>query len=325
MNVLCTLPMHPAGMALLTGHAEITVMPDASDEAFVRLLPNADFLVVRTKLPSGVFIHGNRLKGVIRHGTGLDFIPVEEASALSIPVANVPGANAQAVAEYCLASMLRLARGVDRIERRFREQGWDAGRQRSTSAGEIAGKTVGIIGLGTVGQKLARLCHLGFDMRVLGHQPTYAGVPEYIVPTELDALLRESDFVVLCCPLTDETQGLLNAERLSRMRPEAVLVNAARGPIVEEEALMDALRSHRIKGAALDVYAQHPMGPDHPLLKFDNVFLTPHIAGLTQESTASMSVGTARQILQLMRGERPDHLVNPEIWTHRRKIAETQA
>lgn len=325
MNVLCTLPMHPAGIALLAGYADITVMPDTSGDAFARLLPHADFLVVRTKLPSGVFVHGDRLKGVIRHGTGLDFIPVAEASALGIPVANVPGANAQAVAEYCISSMLSLARGVDRIGRCFREQGWEAGRRLTAGAAEIAGKTVGIIGLGTVGQKLARLCHFGFDMRVLGHQPTYAGVPDYIVPATLEALLGESDFVVLCCPLTDQTKGLLNAERLGRMRAEAVLVNAARGPIVDEEALMDALRARRIKGAALDVYGQQPLASDHALLNVDNALLTPHIAGLTEESTASMSIGTARQILQLMRGDRPDHLVNPDIWERRRKMAETLA
>lgn len=318
-TVLCTLPMVSAGTALLAGHADIAVLPDGSPDTLALALPKADYLVVRTKLPTGVFDHAPRLKGVVRHGTGLDFIPVAEASAHGIPVANVPGANAQAVVEYCVSSMLNLARGVDRMGVTLRSQGWQAGRALSADAGELAGKTVGIVGIGTVGGRLARLCHDGFGMRVLGHQPNYAGVPGFIARTALEALLRESDFVVLCCPLSEQTRGLLNGERLACMRPHAVLINASRGPIIDDVALVAALREGRIKAAALDVFAEQPLAPDHAFLKLDNVLLTPHIAGLTRESTASMSEGTARQILQLMGGKRPDHLVNPEIWDSRRK------
>lgn len=321
MRVLCTLAMDKAGVDLLADQAEIEVLPDASTETLLRRLPAADYLVVRTMLPPGVFEHAPRLKGVVRHGTGLDFVPVAEATALGIPVANVPGANAQAVVEYCVASMLSLTRGIDKMGQQLRTQGWQAGRSLAAGARQLAGKTVGIVGVGTVGLKLAQVCHLGFDMRVLGHQPSYENLPEFVTPTDLDKLLAQSDYVVLCCPLTKQTTGLVNAARLALMQPDAVLVNAARGPIVDEAVLFQALQTKKIKAAALDVYAQQPLAPDHALLTLDNVLLTPHIAGLTMESTAAMSVGTARQILQLMRGERPEHLVNPEIWDKRRTTA----
>jgi len=312
-NVVCTLPMDPAGVSLLADRANVIVAADTKPETLYGLLDDADFLVVRSPLPEDIFDHPNRLRGVIRHGAGLDMIPVESATAHGIPVANVPGANAQAVAEYCIAAFLALARGLQRADRALREQGWHNARALSDGAAQLMDKTVGIVGLGNVGSRLALACHHGFAMRVLGYQPGRGEFPDCVQRCDLEELLAAADYVVLACPLTPQTRGMLNAVRLGLMRPGAALVNAARGPIVDEAALVEALRAGRIR-AALDVFAVQPLPEGHPYLSLPDVLLTPHLAGLTQESRAAMSVGTAEQILQLMAGKRPRHLANPEVW-----------
>jgi D-3-phosphoglycerate dehydrogenase / 2-oxoglutarate reductase len=314
MKVLCTLAMDPAGLALLDEAVEVVVAPDPGAETLYSMIGDADFLVVRNQLPQDLFERPNRLLGVIRHGVGVDIIPVGSATAHAIPVANVPGSNARAVAEYCVGCFLSFARGIDNMGTLLRSAGWNHARAQSAKAGELGGKTAGIIGVGAIGASLANLCRNGFGMRVLGFQRNPATMPDFVESVDLDTLFATSDFVSLNCPLTSETRHLVNAERLRRMKPTAIIVNAGRGALIDEQALLTALRENWIRGAALDVFSSQPLAVDHPLLKLDNALLTPHVAGLTTESSRAMGTGTARQIRQLMAGERPEHLVNPEVW-----------
>jgi D-3-phosphoglycerate dehydrogenase len=314
LKILCTLPMDPAGIALLEAVADFAVAPDPSAEALYQTIGDADLLLVRTQLPADLFDRPNRLLGVVRNGTGLDLIPVESATAHGIPVANVPGANTQAVVEYCLAGFLAFARGLEHINGAMRAGGWSAARARASGSSELFGKTVGIVGVGAIGSALARACKEGFGMRVVGYQRNPGNMPAFVEPVPLDTLFETSDYVSLNCPLTPETKHLVNADRLRRMKPDAVLVNAARGAVVDEAALAAALRERRIRGAAVDVFSQQPLPQDHPLLGIDNAILTPHAASLTQESLGKMSKGAARRMLQIISGERPDNLVNPEVW-----------
>lgn len=313
-TVLCTLPMDPAGAALLDGLANIVTAPDPGPETLRKAIRTADILLVRTMLPADLFDQPNRLIGVVRNGTGLDFIPVAAATAHGIPVANVPGANAQAVVEYCIGNFLLLARRFEQMHAALRSDSWEAARKRAAGTMELAGKTVGIIGLGAIGGALARACKDGFGMHVIGYQPNIARMPPFVEPVDLDTLFARSDFISLNCPLTPETRHLANADRLRRMKRTAVLVNAARGAVVDEQALAVALREGWLQGAAVDVFSEQPIPRDHPLLGLDNVVLTPHAASLTVESAEKMSIGAARQIIQLLRGERPTNLVNPEVW-----------
>lgn len=325
VSVLCTLPMDPAGAAMLTDVADIVSAPDQSAASLYNAIGQADILVVRSQLPADLFDRPNHLIGVVRHGTGLDLIPVESATAHAIPVANVPGVNSQAVVEYCVSSFLTLARQFNRMDKTLRTDGWGKARAFTGAATEIAGKTVGIVGLGAIGASLATVCKQGFGMRVLGYQRTAKNMPPFVEPVDLDTLFKESDFISLNCPLTDATRHLVNLTRLRSMKPDAVIVNAARGPVIDEAALAQALREHWIKGAAIDVFAEQPLPADHPFLTLDNIILTPHAAALTRESSAKMGVGTAQQILQLLKGERPQFLVNPEIWAHRRRLVDEGA
>ncbi|MEI2414899.1 hydroxyacid dehydrogenase [Orrella sp. JC864] len=313
MKIVCTQPMHHAGLALLEGH-QVLVLADEQPRTLYEALAEADYLVVRSMLPPDVFEHPNRLRGVVRHGTGLDFIPLERATAHGIAVANVPGANAQAVVEYCLSAMLQLRRPLAAMDRMLRSEGWPAARTLAAGCGELRGKTLGVVGLGTIGSALALACHHGLGMQVLGYQPDERPAPDVVRRVALDALLAGADVLVLCCPLTEATRGLVNAATLARLRRGAILINAARGPIVVEQDLLAALRSGHLAGAALDVFERQPLQAGHPYLQARGLLLTPHVAGLTEDSTAAMSVGTAQRLLQMIAGQRPDNLVNPQVW-----------
>ena len=319
VKILCTLPMDPAGAAMLSGVADIVAAPSQSAESLYEAIGDADLLIVRSQLPADLFDRPNRLVGVVRHGTGLDLIPVDSATAHGIVVANVPGANAQAVVEHVIGSFLALSRRFETLDATLRRSGWADARALTGSATELSGKTLGIVGVGAIGAALARACQAAFGMRVLGYQPRGV-LPDGVESVTLDELFEQSDFISLNCPLTPETRHLVSETRLRRMKKSAVLVNAARGAVIDDIALVTALREGWLKGAAVDVFAEQPLRTDHPFLQLENIILTPHTAALTAESSRKMGMGAAQQVLQLLRNERPEFLVNPEVWARRRQI-----
>ncbi len=313
-KVLLTNPIDPSGARIINDVADIVVAPDAKPATFHRMIGDADVLVVRSHLPADLFDRPHRLRGIVRHGVGLDMIPMEAATAQGIPVANVPAVNAGAVAEYCVSGMLLLIRRMHRLDRDLRATDWNTSRQVVDDASELCGRTVGIVGVGNVGRRVAEICHAGFRMRVLGNQRRLDALPDFVSGVDLDTLFRESDFIVLNCPLTSATDNLVNAARIGIMKRTAFIINAARGQVIDEDALVAALRVRSIAGAVLDVYREQPLRRDHPLLTLENVILTPHAAGLTQESMQRMSEGAAHEVVRLLAGERPVNLVNPEVW-----------
>jgi len=318
-RVLLTDPIDVSGEELLRSRgAEVVLAPDGSAATVKRLAAEADGVIIRSKLPDDIFEVAPRLRAVTIHGTGTDLVPLAAANAKGVLVANLPGENAQSVAEYCVMAMLMLARNVAAITTAMRAQPWDEARRLAMPAREIAGLTVGIVGVGEIGKRVAKICRLGFGMRVLGTQRRLDRLPEEAQGVGLDELVAQSDFVVLACPLTPETKHLFNAVRLGAMKREAWLINAGRGPVVDETALVDALHEKRIAGAMLDVYEHYRIAPGHPLFALNNVILTPHLAGSTRESRARAAVRAADEMLRMLAGERPHNLVNPEAWNERR-------
>jgi D-3-phosphoglycerate dehydrogenase len=184
-------------------------------------------------------------------------------------------------------------------------KGWGPARSRSATATELRGKTLGIIGVGDIGSRLGSIAALGFGMRVLGHRRTAAGLPSHIAYASLPDLFAESDYIA---------KGIVDATMLARMKPTAWLMNVARGPVVQEEPLVAALREGRIGGAALDVYWAQPLATDHPLRGLPNVILSPHAAGLTKESVETMSRVSATDTVRILAGLRPLNFFNPEAW-----------
>jgi D-3-phosphoglycerate dehydrogenase len=318
-RVLLTDPIDPSGEELLRQRgAEVVNAPEGSAETVKRLAAEADAVIIRSKLPDDIFEAAPRLRAVTIHGTGTDLVPLAAANARGIPVANLPGENAQSVAEYCVMAMLMLARNVMAITAAMRDQPWDEARKLAMAAREISGLTVGIVGVGEIGRRVARICRNGFGMRVLGNQRRMDRLPPEAEGASLDTLVAQSDFLVLACPLTPETQHLMNAARLGAMKKDAWLVNVGRGPVVDEQALIEALHDKRIAGAMLDVYEHYRIAPGHPLFALNNVILTPHLAGSTRESRARAAVRAADETLRMLSGERPRNLVNPEAWHERR-------
>lgn len=305
--------MHPQVQPLLAAECDVVVAPDSGAATLKRLVADADGLVVRSQLPPDIFDHAPRLRAVVRHGVGLDMIPVEAATAKGIPVANLPGSNTQTVVEYCLAAMLHLRRGLAAIDARLRTEGWSAARPLADGTTELGGSTLGIVGVGAIGGRLAAV-GAALGMKVLGATRRPETLPPDVEAVDKGELFASSDVVVLCCPLNEQTRGLVDAATVGTMKPTAILVNVARGPVIDTEAVLRALRERRLGGAALDVHDRQPLTGCEPVFDAPNLLLTPHVAGITDTSMRAMSEGTVRTLLALLRGERPGNVVNPQVF-----------
>ena len=311
-RVLITDPIDQGGIALLAASAEVVRPPDTHPDTLRMLAREVDAVITRSRLPEDLFEVAPRIRAVMIHGTGIDLVNLVSASGHGVMVANIPGGNAQAVAEYCLMALMLLARNFRAIDTALRSGTWDAARALADPAVEVERKTLGIVGVGHIGKRLAKMCIGSLSMRVLGNQRRLDALPEGVAPATLEALLAESDFVVLTCPLTPQTHHLMNARRLATMKKTAFLINVGRGPVIDESALVEALRNKTIAGAMLDVYEHYRLEPGHPLLALPNATLTPHLAGSTRESRERAGRIAAEETLRMLRGEPPANLVNPE-------------
>lgn len=310
--IFTTHPLHPKAVEMLAGSGELVVATAPDQATLAREAGNADIVIVRAPLPVSLFEKPKRLCAAIRHGAGLDMIPVDAATKAGVLVANVPGVNARTVAEHVFMVSMALLRRFRTMDRDLRADGWNAGREHAYAARELTGRTVGIVGMGSVGKEVARIAMHGFGLEVIANTRRRESLPEGVAFASVDELMVGADIVVLCCPLTLETTGLVSRDRIALMKPDALLVNVARGPVVDDQALIAALRDNRIGGAALDVFATQPLPADHPFLGFDNVIVTPHMAGITEESMMRMGTGAAAEALRILAGELPLNLRNPE-------------
>ncbi|ARP63445.1 dehydrogenase [Mesorhizobium sp. WSM1497] len=318
-HILTTHPLHPRASAMLSGAGELVVASAIDPVTLIAEARNADIVIVRAPLPPQLFDGAKLLRAAIRHGAGLDMIPMEAATAAGVLVANVPAVNARSVAEHVMFVALALLRNFRVVDRDLRAKGWLAGREHANANSELAGKTIGIVGLGAVGQAVGHIAAHGFDLKVLATTRSMQPAPDKVGFLSIDALVEQSDIIVLCCPLTPETRGLINRERIARMKPQALLINVSRGPVVDDDALIEALQKRRIGGAALDVFATQPLPSNHPYFGFDNVIVTPHMAGITEESMMRMGVGAAGEALLVLAGKLPVNLRNPEVVDHYRQ------
>ena len=274
----------------------------------------ADAVIVRLfKINADDLAGARRLKVVAKHGAGLDNIDCQAATERGIPVIYTPGANANAVAEHAIGLLLALARNTTRADAALR-----GGRpfERGEFQGvELAGRTLAIIGLGRIGSRVARKAH-GLDMQVVAYDP-YVDPASYAGPVTLvgsvDHLLAAADFVTLHVPLTDETRNMIDTGALARLKPGCRLINTSRGGVIDERALCDALHRGSLAGAALDVFAQEPLAPGHPLRRTPNTLLTPHVSGITAEAMSNVSRQVARGVIDVLEGRTPGGLVNPVV------------
>lgn len=255
-----------------------------------------------------------RLFCVSSSGAGYDTVDVPACTAAGIAVVNQAGGNAVSVAEHTLAMMLGVSRRMVEGDRRIRRE---IGYAREDVMGhEISGRTIGLVGIGHIGTRVAALAR-AFGMQVVAFDPHLT--PEEIErrgaqPVSFEALLAQSDFVSLHCPRDASTLKMMNADTFARMKRGAIFITTARGGIHDEAALVQALRSGHLAGAGVDVWDQEPPPLDHPLLSMDNVYATFHVAGVTHEARRNMGAISAQQIVDVLAGERPPRLINPEVW-----------
>ncbi len=287
-------------------------------DAFHAALADADGLIgVGLKIDAAFLAHAPQLKVVSTISAGYDTIKVDDLTARGVALFNTSGALAGTTADTALALMLAVARRVVELDRWVRDGHWRQNLSTGFFGVDVQGKTLGIIGMGSIGAEVARRGALGFGMRVLYTKRTPHHQAEQAYGArrcELDELLTQADFVCVTVPLTPQTRNLLGAAQIARMKPKAILINIARGGIIDEAALAAALASGHLAGAGLDVFETEPVPSDNPLLKLANVVALPHIGSATQETRHAMAVSAGQNLLRALAGE-PDlaNAVNPAV------------
>jgi len=310
-KVFITRAIPEAGLSRVTAFCDADVWPDD-------MPPPYESLIQRVKGVEGILClltdriddnlmdaAGPQLKVISQMAVGYDNIDVAAARARSIPVGNTPGVLTEATADLAFALLLAQARRIVEGVEYIRAGQWKTWQPKALLGVDLSGATLGIVGFGRIGQAVARRA-AGFNMRILAYSPSLtqdeaAAFNAHRV--ELDELLRESDFVSLHTPLNNDTRHLINRDTLARMKPTAILVNTARGGVVDQEALYDALRNGVIGGAALDVTDPEPLPPDHPLLALSNVTIVPHVGSASKWTRDQMAIMAADNLIAGLKGE----------------------
>jgi phosphoglycerate dehydrogenase-like enzyme len=285
------------------------------DPTLIDLLPQAEGLLTLLTIPvtETMLQRASKLRVVSNMAVGVDNIDVKACTLRKIPVGNTPGVLTESTADLTMALLLSITRNIHRASLDAREGRWNTWSPTGWLGTELNGSILGIIGMGKIGRAVAKRA-LGFGMRILFTDPeTRNEINATQVP--LEELLIKSDFVSLHAPLTSETRGMINQTTLSLMKPSSILINAARGPLVDTSAVVDALQNHKIAAAALDVTDPEPLPPAHPLYKLSNCLIVPHIGSATQQTRRKMAELACENLLAGLEGERLPNCVNPEVYT----------
>ncbi len=315
-KVLIVQPIHESGIRLLEKEVDVMLASDFSVETVCKEIKGIHGVIVRTApFTREIIESADRLEVIGRHGVGVDNIDIKAASGRGIPVVYTPNANMISVSEHAIGFILALAKRLV-ISDKATRQGNFALREEF-AASDLDGKTLGIIGLGRIGSTLAKKCKAAFNMKILAYDPYLspekAKEMEVSLCDSLPELLKESDFVSIHVPFTKETRALIGERELGLMKRTAFLINVARGRIVDEKALVKALKEEWIAGAASDVFSQEPPNSDNPLLKIENIILSPHMAALTKECVIKMATGAAEGVLDVLRGNKPKYIANLDL------------
>lgn len=289
------------------------VLSAEEEDVLIKNLRGVDALLLRPGIISKRVIDAtDRLKIIAVHGAGVDQVDIQAATAKGVFVTNVPGGNANAVAELTFGLILSVIRGISRADRLVREGKWEEARFLGT---ELRGKTMGIIGLGRIGSRVAKIAK-AFGMKILTYDP-YISQERVgkvgVTSVNLETLLKESDVVTIHVPLTEETMGMIGKRELKLMKRSAILINMARGAIVDEVALYEGLKKGIIAGAALDVLKEEPPSPNNPIFQLENVVITPHMGGSSTRALKIIARVAAEDIAKVLRGEPPKNLVNTDV------------
>ncbi|WMX72483.1 hydroxyacid dehydrogenase [Lactiplantibacillus plantarum] len=323
-KVLLSEKIDDAGIELLTkNHFDVQVAPDTDNESMKAAIKDAYAVIMRSsKLSADVIAAGKELKIISRNGTGINNVDVDAATTQHVLVAKVNGANAFSVAEYVMTTMLLLSRRINKSDNALRTHKAELSGTSlpgfsttyELNGHELRGKTLAILGLGKIGQQLVTLAE-AFGMHVIGYDPYIKNSPVKLY-AELNDIYPLADFLSVNMPLTPETKNMITTKELSLMKPTAYIINSARGGIINEPDLADALNHDQLAGAAIDSFNPEPPAPDNPLFTSKNTVLTSHIAGTTKEANAALGIGAAQAIIDFSNGKLPQFPVNPDVFAN---------
>jgi D-3-phosphoglycerate dehydrogenase len=324
MKVLLSEKIDEAGIRLLKEHAEVSIAKNTSKEELVKSIKGMDAVIIRSsQMYDEVIEAADRLKVVGRHGIGLDNIDLDFVFSKGIKVVNTPTANSNSVAEHVIAMMMALSKKLLICDSRMKSKELCVegisltGYAVSLGCGglELKGKNLAIAGFGRIGRLIAQKCAAAFEMNVKVYDPPIykkVELPEkYEWAESIDELVKDADYLSLNLPILPSTRNIINKKVFDEMKPTAILINCARGGIVNEEDLYTALKNHKIYGAGIDVYSPEPPLKENKLFDLDNIILTPHVAASTKESRTAMALEVAHGVIDVLNGKEPYNLVKP--------------
>jgi D-3-phosphoglycerate dehydrogenase len=309
-KILLSKLINPAGMKVLESKVEPAILSNFDVETIKKMVADVEGIILRTniKVTREIIEAAPYLKIISRTGAGVDNIDIAAATEKGILVCNAPGVNSISVAEHTLALILVIAKQLKVIDKAVHVGNWKI--RYTSKAEDLDGKTLGLVGIGHIGSLLAQKCCLAFNMKVIAYDPYVKQAEGLELCSSLDQLFSQSDFISIHVPYTKETHHLVNARLLSLMKPDSYLINTSRGPVVDEKALIEALKNDSIAGAGLDVFEKEPPSLDNPLLKFNNVITTPHSAGLNRDCERKLAIEAAQAVIDLLEGRQPKHIYN---------------
>jgi len=325
-TILINKPIHIAALERLKEEASVLTSYQTHLTEVLALLPQVHGVILGAGLTLGAaeMDLAENLEVIGRHGAGLDNVDVAAATGRGIPLVFTPYGPTESTAEHALLLILATARRLSQLDRSVRSGSFYLRDQPEAMGREMEGKILGVVGFGRIGRRLAEMCRGALRMPVYAFDPYVdpETVSQWgaIYVEDLIELAGKVDILSLHTPLTPETRRLIDGEVIRAMKPGAILINASRGAVVDEAALIEALQDGHLGGAGLDVYDPEPPASDNPLFQFDQVVLTPHVASFTHEGRRRMGLTVVEDILRVLRGERPRYLANPEVWAHRRTL-----
>ncbi|MCK5250160.1 MAG: hydroxyacid dehydrogenase [Spirochaetaceae bacterium] len=322
-KVLIDRPLHKDAFELLVKHVEVIEIYNDDKTEIDKALKFVDGVICSAvlKMKKYEISISDNLKVIGRPGVGYDSVDVEVSSSKGIPLVYTPDGPTESVAEHVIALMLMCTKNINTVQKALKEEGDFSIRTRVTGI-EVQGKTIGLVGFGRIGQRVAEIASLGLGMKVVTFDPYIKKenitLKHYTLLDTLNELLERSDVVSLHIPLIEATSNLIGTEEFRKMKSSAFLINTARGGVVDENALIDAIQNKEIAGAGLDVYAQEPPEKNNKLFSYENVIATPHLSSFTSDGKRKMGIGVVQGVLDVLAGKKPEFMVNGEIWDKRR-------
>ena len=323
-KVLIDRPIHEEALSLLSKHAEVVAIFDDDRSKLEAALKEVDGVICSAalKMREGEIAMGTHIKVIGRPGVGYDSVDVGSCTKFGIPLVYTPDGPTESVAEHVIALMLMAAKQIPLVQKALKERG-DFGIRNKVTGMEVQGKTLGLAGFGRIGRRTAEIAVKGLGMKALVFDPYLKGKPdagfEYDTVGSLEQLAKASDFLSIHVPYSPETDKMIGKQVFAAMKKTGVLINTSRGGVIDEAAMIEALRSGKIAAVGLDVFEKEPPEKDNPLFAMENAILTPHLSSFTEDGKRKMGVAVVEGVLDVLAGRKPRFIVNGEIWEKRRK------